>query len=108
MEENINKQEIIDNFENLTVLDVWDTVVKTEEYVYDWFVYNDKKIYVLNNSIFEKEDTNHNENKKKYYLARAVTTKDGDILGFLEDKDYFEALEYYLELKRLFLRDGEI
>lgn len=82
--------------------------VTPDEVIYDYFVLNGKKIVVLRNEQFEEflEPTNPNdakEHKKRIMLGELYSKDDSDFIFPLNQKNYDEALEYYISLKKCFL-----
>ena len=82
------------------------------EIVYDYFVYNEKKIVVLKNEQFDEfikplPKLDAGEFKKAFMLGQIFTKDDVDFIFALKPEEYEEALKYYLSLKRAFLRTAE-
>lgn len=92
--------------ENETINEVVN--VTPDDVIYDYFVFNGKKIVVLKNEQFEEffEQTNPSdakEHKKRIMLGELYSKDDSDYIFPLEQKEYDEALEYYISLKSCLL-----
>ena len=108
-------EELENEIENeLSTLEFWNKDFDWNKFVYDSFTYNYKKILVIKNENigeFLGKNSYPNlppiPNKKKYFLAQVLPDEGVDIIVFLKEQEYFQALDHYLELKNIFLEEGE-
>ncbi len=96
-EESSNFEEII-NIEEL-----YEKEINLQDYIYDSFVLNKHKFLVLKNEKFNINS--FNEDGKKLFLAELLQIENYNIIAPLTEDEYENAVDYYLELKRSFLKE---
>lgn len=83
--------------------------VTPDEVIYDYFVYKNKRIAVLRNEQFdeflpENTEGESDEHQKLIMLGEIFSMNDSDYILPLDKDEYNEALQYYLSLKKCFLK----
>lgn len=91
---------------------VFEKIINYEDAVYDSFVYNHQKIVVLKEDLFGTnyeyvdEDVPENSKRtKRLFLGVLVRDDSCDLILPLDVQEYDETAEYYIELKRSFLKE---
>lgn len=104
----MKNEEVLEE-ENLSIEELYEKEINLQDYIYDSFVFNKHNIIVLKNEVLNQSNENQpKENQsitKNIFMANLLQIKGYNILAPLEAEEYNKALEYYLKLKKSFLKE---